>query len=960
MKKKPKSRSTKIDFIPNRLNKYSIRKFTVGTASILVGATLLFGLGDEAKADELSSENSVQAQSKNSQSDEKSTEINVDKSSITPEEASTENETSEEVSSEEASTEEKVLEKATPEKASTEENTSEELSSKDKATEEISTEEPSTEVTATEDNTSTKGLTEKETENKAPENPNTEEVTPEESVPEKANSQDNASVEDVTKEQPIATEDVKVEKNSSLKVNKLNEQNVELAKNALSDEIKEAELKALVDSNNIDFSNLSNKEIKNELLHIALKEYSDKLNSEKLIATEAKNNYRSAFRSVAASRSLLSSENQSNALEVSDWNSFTNALNNTSVTNIKLTRDLVATKNETLKQNVGRALKINGDGHKIDMGNYFINSPANANSWDLSFNDINIDTNNPNGFIKFAPNNNNNHTLTFENVTHKGNNLIDSAETNNNVTVNIKGDFSTTSNDNSNARSNIGAKNINISENATVTAKRSGLGNIFEIGQGGTFTTGAAAKVNADTTSDNPWDVTNGHTIIKTNNNSTVSIGQGSKFDLKGQNIFSFGQNGNLLVGEEAIVNIKQKGNGNIVNMGIGSSFIIGQKAQFLAYSDEHRTPGANWSENNLIGLNGDSKIVLEKESKLFVDAKNHQWNTKSGSQSGAYNDLVNINAVGNQSALLHVKDNAILDLRTDNRDYYAEVISIPLGGNNQNRQYIFDNAYYVNLQKTSKVTSGESNNPPGSKPNLVFMDPGSPGFIKWKGSYIAKKWDPLHFSDPEQHEDADDVWRNVVDLSMEQNGFNSGVPVYNNAESTRLSERGTDLSKLNLNYAQRIVLISNKSNNPEASELIDDKEITKEPIPYETIREFDPNLPPGAADVIVQRGENGEKTTTIPTKVNPDTGEVVDRGEPSTEITKNPVNEIIHFAPEAVPPGHKDEFDPNLPVGETEEVPGKPGIKNPETGVIVTPPVDSVTKHGPVPGEPIVTKEPI
>ena len=47
------------------------------------------------------------------------------------------------------------------------------------------------------------------------------------------------------------------------------------------------------------------------------------------------------------------------------------------------------------------------------MGNYFINSPANANSWDLSFNDINIDTNNPNGFIKFAPNNNNNHTFNF-------------------------------------------------------------------------------------------------------------------------------------------------------------------------------------------------------------------------------------------------------------------------------------------------------------------------------------------------------------------------------------------------------------------------------------------------------------------------------------------------------------------------------------------------------------------
>ncbi|MGO1759443.1 MAG: YSIRK-type signal peptide-containing protein, partial [Mammaliicoccus vitulinus] len=37
MKKKHKSNRGKLDFIPNKLNKYSIRKFTVGTASILVG-----------------------------------------------------------------------------------------------------------------------------------------------------------------------------------------------------------------------------------------------------------------------------------------------------------------------------------------------------------------------------------------------------------------------------------------------------------------------------------------------------------------------------------------------------------------------------------------------------------------------------------------------------------------------------------------------------------------------------------------------------------------------------------------------------------------------------------------------------------------------------------------------------------------------------------------------------------
>lgn len=39
-------------FDARRQNKYSIRRFTVGTASIIVGATLLFGIGNEARAAE--------------------------------------------------------------------------------------------------------------------------------------------------------------------------------------------------------------------------------------------------------------------------------------------------------------------------------------------------------------------------------------------------------------------------------------------------------------------------------------------------------------------------------------------------------------------------------------------------------------------------------------------------------------------------------------------------------------------------------------------------------------------------------------------------------------------------------------------------------------------------------------------------------------------------------------------
>ncbi|RTX70537.1 YSIRK-type signal peptide-containing protein, partial [Mammaliicoccus sciuri] len=71
-----KKKVRKMDFIPNRLNKYSIRKFTVGTASILVGAAVLFGIGEEAKADEQQN-STVQSQSKKVNDEGLSTEQQI-------------------------------------------------------------------------------------------------------------------------------------------------------------------------------------------------------------------------------------------------------------------------------------------------------------------------------------------------------------------------------------------------------------------------------------------------------------------------------------------------------------------------------------------------------------------------------------------------------------------------------------------------------------------------------------------------------------------------------------------------------------------------------------------------------------------------------------------------------------------------------------------------------------------
>lgn len=47
----------RIDYLSNKQNKYSIRRFTVGTTSVIVGATILFGIGNhQAQASEQSND----------------------------------------------------------------------------------------------------------------------------------------------------------------------------------------------------------------------------------------------------------------------------------------------------------------------------------------------------------------------------------------------------------------------------------------------------------------------------------------------------------------------------------------------------------------------------------------------------------------------------------------------------------------------------------------------------------------------------------------------------------------------------------------------------------------------------------------------------------------------------------------------------------------------------------------
>ncbi|HDC3047222.1 TPA: LPXTG-anchored surface protein SasG [Staphylococcus aureus] len=138
----------------------------------------------------------------------------------------------------------------------------------------------------------------------------------------------------------------------------------------------------------------------------------------------------------------------------------------------------------------------------------------------------------------------------------------------------------------------------------------------------------------------------------------------------------------------------------------------------------------------------------------------------------------------------------------------------------------------------------------------------------------------------------------------------------------------------------------------PEAPKTITELEKKVEEIPFEKERKFNPDLAPGT-EKVTREGQKGEKTITTPTLKNPLTGEIISKGESKEEITKDPINELTEYGGEKIPQGHKDIFDPNLPTDQTEKVPGKPGIKNPDTGKVIEEPVDDVIKHGPKTGTP-------
>ena len=341
---------SKQGFLPNKMNKYSIRKFTVGTASLLIGATLVFGVGSEAQEAELDAITTNDSGSNKGEaldiSDIKSIETetqNVENGTISNANDVKDTEGKEEnpdidTSKLERENTEKVQEsknvvETTKENTNIEpstDNKNQEINEKDTIENNVIEEETptnekveseNTEITNISENTDTLKTEEKTNDEKNTSEPKTTdenkpEMTEQKTKIEEASQQPTESInEKVQTEQEIILDQTKMENGDNLndeitptdqtsneqtptdkstadsaliqQLSTTTDKEAEV-KTFLNSELSEEETKSIIDQTNINFEKASNEEIKNEILKALAIQLANEQDANTILATPKK------------------------------------------------------------------------------------------------------------------------------------------------------------------------------------------------------------------------------------------------------------------------------------------------------------------------------------------------------------------------------------------------------------------------------------------------------------------------------------------------------------------------------------------------------------------------------------------------------------------------------------------------------------------------------------------------
>ena len=349
--------------------------------------------------------------------------------------------------------------------------------------------------------------------------------------------------------------------------------------------------------------------------------------------------------------------------------------------------------------------------------------------------------------------------------------------------------------------------NMNTNNDLNTTARYHNAG-IFAVGNGN-LTTGYKSVVTLNTsigqgiamTGMRPYvtdtDVFGGYSARDRGDGSgQINLGQYSTLNFTGRDGVILGNNSNFNVGDSANVHFENKGRGVALDLAANSNINIDDHAVTYFHSVGKTTTNAlgntvgasgSFSGYNYIGVNEGGNITVGQFATFRVILE--------GRGNNNYDDVVSLDSQNsNTNAAFTSKTGAIVDIRDDNTNFYAELISFPLGTSNT-RIDIHD-PLMLNLQRYSSggpttgwmPIGGDMINTTSNQytANLIYMS-GSKGVFSVDGTdYVV--YQKIKSDGSKQ------IWLNVNGVNIPMSGFQT-KDIWNNQANPDVSIKGTDLT---------------------------------------------------------------------------------------------------------------------------------------------------------------------
>ena len=187
------------------------------------------------------------------------------------------------------------------------------------------------------------------------------------------------------------------------------------------------------------------------------------------------------------------------------------------------------------------------------------------------------------------------------------------------------------------------------------------------------------------------------------------------------------GNNAEFTTGATSKVRFENKGRGVAIDLGNNSKVNFGKNSTNTFHSvgkgpKSGGGPSGSYDGYNYIGLNENGRIVVDDYATFRVQMDDRGDN--------AWDDVISLGSENGRKdqPLFQANKGSIVDIRDDNTNYYAELISVALG-NSSNTFFQFNNPLYVSLLRYTRsdgLSAGEvtgklpASTPQGNNPEDI------------------------------------------------------------------------------------------------------------------------------------------------------------------------------------------------------------------------------------------------